>query len=76
MERILELLYEIRPEIDFASTTNYIDQHLLDSLDIVMLISDIEEAYGIKIDVDDILPENFNTLEAILNLIERRGGQI
>ena len=53
-----------------------IEKHLLDSLDIVVLVADIEEAFNIVIDVTDIMPENFNSLEAILNLIERRGGQI
>jgi len=76
MEKLLEILYEIRPEIDFVNNTDYIERHLLDSLDIVVLVTDIEEAFGISIDVNDIMPENFNSLEAILNLIERRGGQI
>jgi len=72
----LELLYEIRPEVDFINNSDFIERHLLDSLDIVVLVSDIEEAFGISIDVNDIMPENFNSLETILNLIERRGGQI
>ena len=74
-EKLLELLYELKPEIDFAHTSNYIEQHLLDSLDIVVLVTDIEDAFGITIDVNDIVPENFASLEAMLELIEKRGGK-
>lgn len=76
MEKLLEILSEIRPEVDYANETDLVNRHLLDSLDIVVLVSDIEEAYGIVIDVNDIAPENFSSLEAILKLIERRGGKI
>jgi len=76
MEKLLEILSEIRPEVDYANETDLVNRHLLDSLDIVVLVSDIEEAYGIVIDVYDIAPENFSSLEAMLNLIERRGGKI
>lgn len=76
MEKLLDILNEIRPEVDFVNSSDYIEKHLLDSLDIVVLVSDIEEAYAITIDVTDIIPENFNNLEAIVKLIERRGGRI
>ncbi|MEQ8235503.1 MAG: acyl carrier protein [Syntrophomonadaceae bacterium] len=76
MEKLLEILSEIRPEVDYANETDLVNRHLLDSLDIVVLVSDIEEAYGIVIDVNDIAPENFSSLEAMLKLIERRGGKI
>lgn len=76
MEKLLEILAEIRPEVDYANETDLVNRHLLDSLDIVVLVSDIEEAYGIVIDVNDIAPENFSSLEAMLKLIERRGGKI
>ncbi|NMC27437.1 MAG: acyl carrier protein [Syntrophomonadaceae bacterium] len=76
MEKLLEILSEIRPEVDYANETDLVNRHLLDSLDIVVLVSDIEDAYGIVIDVNDIAPENFSSLEAMLKLIERRGGKI
>ena len=76
MDRLLEILYEIRPEVDFINSSDLIEKRLLDSLDIVVLVSDIEEVFGITIDVNDIVPENFDNLAAIINLIERRGGQI
>jgi len=76
VQKLIEILYEIRPEVDFENNSDFIEKRLLDSMDIVMLVSDVEEEYGIRIDVNDIIPENFNSLEAILNLIERRGGRI
>lgn len=76
MEKLLEILYEIRPEVDFVNSSDFIEKRLLDSLDIVVLVSDIEEAFAISIDVNDIVPENFDSLETITKLIERRGGQI
>lgn len=72
----MEILYEIRPEVDFLNSNDFIEKRLLDSLDIVVLVSDIEEAFAISIDVNDIVPENFDSLETITKLIERRGGQI
>jgi len=76
VEKLLEILYEIRPEVDFVNSSDFIEKRLLDSLDIVVLVSDIEEAFAISIDVNDIVPENFDSLETITKLIERRGGQI
>jgi len=73
---LLEILYEIRPEVDFLNSSNFIENRLLDSLDIVVLVSDIEEAFAISIHVNDIVPENFYNLETITKLIARRGGQI
>ncbi len=72
----MEILYEIRPEVDFLNSSNFIENRLLDSLDIVVLVSDIEEAFAISIHVNDIVPENFYNLETIRKLIARRGGQI
>lgn len=73
---MLEILYEIRPEVDFLNSSNFIENRLLDSLDIVVLVSYIEEAFAISIHVNDIVPENFYNLETIRKLIARRGGQI
>ena len=73
---MLEILYEIRQEVDFLNSSNFIENRLLDSLDIVVLVSDIEEAFAISIHVNDIVPENFYNLETITKLIARRGGQI
>lgn len=76
MEEILTILEELRPEFDFRDSENFIDDGYLDSFDIVTLISEIEEKYSISIDGLDIVPENFETAEAILELVKKSGGKI
>jgi len=66
---ILSILIETRPESNFESSTNFIEDGLLDSLDMVVIISEIEEQFKVKIDGTDIIPENFCSLEAIVRLI-------
>ncbi|MEA5077756.1 MAG: phosphopantetheine-binding protein [Anaerolineaceae bacterium] len=71
MEQLLKILGEIHPEIDFEQANNLIDDGLLDSFDIVTLVGEIDDAFDIQIGVEDLLPENFNSPAAMLNLIER-----
>ena len=75
MKTILEILTEIRPEFDFTGSEDFIDEGLLDSFDIVTLVSDIEKNYGISIEGVDILPENFRNVAAIKTLLQRYGVQ-
>ena len=75
MKTILEILTEIRPEFDFTGSEDFIEEGLLDSFDIVTLVSDIEKNYGISIEGVDILPENFRNAAAIPTLLQRYGVQ-
>ncbi len=70
MEELLELLERVRPGVDFENETELVDGAVLNSFDVVMIIGELNEHYDIDISVDDILPENFNSAEAILALIE------
>lgn len=74
MKKILDILNEIRPEFDFASSENFIEDGYLDSFDMVTLVSELEEKYHILIDALDIVPENFCSLEAIAGVIKKNGG--
>jgi acyl carrier protein len=65
------ILENIRPEVDFRSTTNFISEGYLDSFDIVSLVAAIDEEYNISIDGTDILPENFETIDSISSLITK-----
>ncbi len=76
MNEILEILADIRPEHDFASSEDYIEDGLLDSFDIISLIDIIQENYGATVDGLDIVPENFCSAEAIAALIRKSGGNI
>ncbi len=69
---ILEILTEIRPDIDFKFEKKLLDEGLLDSFDVVSIISELTDAFEINIRVTDLKPENFNSLEAIQALIDRK----
>ena len=72
MEKLLKLLADIRPDVDFATEINLVTDGILDSFDIVAVVSEINDAYGISIGVADLLPENFDSAEAMYRLIQER----
>ena len=75
-ERIIEMLTDLRPEFDFTqSGVDFIEEGMLDSFDLVALVSDLENEYGIKIDGVDVVPENFGTIDAIESLLRKNGAQ-
>lgn len=71
MEALLEILKELRPEVDFETCDTLIDDKILDSFDIVTIISEINTEYDVAIPAEEIIPENFNSAEALYDLIER-----
>ncbi len=71
-ERLLNILAEACPEVDFVNETALIDDGLLESLDIVMIVTEVMQEFGVELTVDDLLPENFNSADALLALIESR----
>lgn len=71
MEKIIEILSSLRPDIDFSKETQLIDKGILDSFDIISLVGEIEEQLGVEIGVENLTPENFNSPEAISQLIAR-----
>ena len=58
-EKILEILQDIRPELDFTESNDFIEDGYLDSFDMVALVSALDKEYGISILGEDIIPENF-----------------
>lgn len=73
--KIVEILNDIRPEFDFATETNFISHAMLDSFDLITLVTELDESFGISIDGTDILPENFETIDAIEALILKNGAK-
>lgn len=71
MEQLLAILNELHPDVDFAATEDLIDDGILDSLDIVTLVTEIHSEFDVTIPAEEIIPENFNSVEAIMALIER-----
>lgn len=76
MEKIYEILIEIRPEFNFRDSDNFITDGFLDSFDIVSLVTELEEKFDILIDALDITPENFCSTIAIANVIRKNGGTV
>ena len=74
-EKIFDMLNEIRPEFDFADSSDFVEDGYLDSFDVVTLVSMIEEKFGVLISGMDILPENFSTVDAICELVVKNGGK-
>lgn len=71
MEQLLEILQELHPDVDFETCTTLVDSKILDSFDIVSLISEINEEFDVVISADQIVPENFNSAKALWDLICR-----
>lgn len=74
MEELLKIMSGIRDDIDFTKETKLIDDELLDSFDIISIVSEVNEQFGVEINVDDLLPENFNSAEALYALIKKMQG--
>lgn len=68
---VLEILTDIRSDIDFENETALIDDDLLESLDIVAIVGEFNEEFDVEISVEDLLPENFNSVDAMVELITR-----
>ena len=71
MDKLLAILEELRPDIDFTSHDDLIDSHLLDSLTILSLVAELEDAFDITIPAVEIVPKNFNSVAAMQAMIGR-----
>lgn len=71
MNELMAILEELRPDVDFESEKGLIDNGVLDSFDIVSLVGELNEAFDIEISPNDLIPENFNSAEAIYALVEK-----
>ncbi|MCI5954892.1 MAG: acyl carrier protein [Lachnospiraceae bacterium] len=71
MEELLEILQELHPEVNFEEEEHLIDDKILDSFDIVSIISEIADQFDVTISAEHILPENFNSAKALYALIQQ-----
>ena len=71
MEKLLELLKGVRPDVDFENETALIDDGILDSFDVVAIISEIDDLFDVQIRINELDPENFNSADSIWNLIQK-----
>ena len=71
MEKLIEILSELHSDVDFENTEDLVDDGILDSLDIVTIVTEIDAEFGVTIPAEEIIPENFNSAKALFELIER-----
>ena len=70
-EQLLTLLEEVRPDVDFENEKKLIDDGILDSFDIITIAQDISESFDVDVHVEDLEPYNFNTVDAMIELIQQ-----
>lgn len=71
MEELLKILSDLHPDVDFETEEHLIDDMILDSFDIVSLITEINDEFDVTITAKDIVPENFNSAKALYELIQK-----
>ncbi|MCR5606929.1 MAG: acyl carrier protein [Treponema sp.] len=71
MKELMNILTELKPDVDFNEEKGLVDNGILDSFDIVQLISQLKETFDIEISPAEIIPENFNSAEALWKMVER-----
>lgn len=70
MDELLDLLNSIKPGVDFENEENLVDDGILNSIDVISIIAEIQDRFGVTIPSDEIVPENFNSAEAIKELLD------
>lgn len=71
MEELINLLKEVKDDVDFTECKTLIDDGVLDSFDIIQIVNAIDEEFDVEIPATEIIPENFNSADAMLKMIER-----
>ena len=71
MEKLLEILAELHPDVDFETEDRLIDDKILDSFDIVTLVAEIDAEFDVAIPAEELIPENFNSAKALYALVEK-----
>lgn len=70
MDKLLDILSEIKPGVDFSVEKDLIDKGIFDSIEIVTIIEEIEEHFHVTVDPDNIDPDNFQSADAMWNMIQ------
>ncbi len=74
MDTIIEILKELVPDEEFEGRTGLVEDEVLQSIVILNLISELDDEFGIDISVGDVVPENFDSIEAIWALVQKYQG--
>ena len=71
MEKLMQILKELRRDVDFGTEEELITEGILDSFDVVALVEMIREGFEVEVQPEDLVPDNFNSAKAIMTMIER-----
>ena len=71
MDKLIDILAELHPDVDFATEEHLIDDSILDSFDIVTIVAEIDAEFDVQIPAEELIPDNFNSAKALYALVER-----
>ncbi|HBY32508.1 MAG TPA: acyl carrier protein [Clostridiales bacterium] len=71
MDELIAILKDIHPDVDYEQATNLIDGKILDSFDIISLVSEINDKFDVVVSAEYMIPENFNSARALWELIQK-----
>ena len=71
MDELIAILQDIHPDVDYETATNLVDGKILDSFDIISLVSEIADKFDVVVSAEYMIPENFNSAKALWELIEK-----
>ncbi|MBD8942089.1 MAG: acyl carrier protein [Clostridiales bacterium] len=71
MNELLEILNDIDDSVDWENEEGLIDRHLLDSFGVITLVSELEDTFSIEVEASEIVPDNFNSVQAMWKMITR-----
>ena len=71
MDKLIAILSELHPDVDFATETGLIDNGILDSFDVVTIVAEVDDTFDVQIPAEELVPENFNSAQSLYELIQR-----
>ncbi len=71
MDKLIAILSDLHPDVDFETETGLIDNGILDSFDVVTIVAEVDDTFDVQIPAEELIPENFNSAEALYGLIQR-----
>ncbi len=71
MEQMIEILEDIQPGVDYANCTTLIDDGILESFAILSIVGELEDIFGVSLTPAEIIPENFNSAQALWEMVQR-----
>ena len=71
MDELIEILQDVKDDVDFENCKSLVDDHQLTSIDIIEIVVALSDEYDIKIPSSDVIPDNFNSVEAIYAMVQR-----